>query len=543
MSNQPDTEPTTSTATWIDPDEDLYGDELSAAYPPDSLVTLRFLRDAVRRHLRIWVVLAIVGMVGGLVSIVALPATHASTARLLITTREGEDPTKAMATEINLATTRTVAERTIALLKLPETPDTLLKEYTATTLTDRVMEIRATGNTSAAATRLATAIAQTYLVFRGEQIVLQGAPLRKDLSDAQNEATLARQALVATGDNPNDIKKPAAAAAIRYNAAQDKVAFITQQVLDQNVVASKMNSSRMLDTASPVIVSAKKDLVIKAGTGLIGGLFLGLGFVIVRALISDRLWKRRDIAQTLGARVRLSTGKPPPWQWLPYPRRLRAQRQHHPEIELLVRHLDQRIIWARRPSPALTVVAVDDVRTCSTAVASLAYALAESGKKVLVADLTGTGRLAGLLGVTTAGTHDSQFSDPGRRLTVHLPDPSLGPAEGCYLHLGDNNRSSGTGDIALDAAWDVADVVLSLVTLDPAFGADHLGTWASRASVVVTAGQSSAAKIRATGEMVRLAGLDIDGAIVLNADRTDEGVGVAELESPLRIPDVEMFAR
>ena len=60
--------------------------------------------------------------------------------------------------------------------------------------------------------------------------------------------------------------------------------------------------------------------MIKAVTGLIAGLFLGLGFVIVRALISDRLWKRQDIAQTLGARVRLSTGRPPRWRlWLPYP--------------------------------------------------------------------------------------------------------------------------------------------------------------------------------------------------------------------------------
>ena len=61
-----------------------------------------------------------------------------------------------------------------------------------------------------------------------------------------------------------------------------------------------MNSSRMLDVAAPVPVSAKRTLAINAGTGLIAGLFIGLGFVIVRALISDRLWKRQDIAKSLG---------------------------------------------------------------------------------------------------------------------------------------------------------------------------------------------------------------------------------------------------
>jgi capsular polysaccharide biosynthesis protein len=542
MSNQPYTEPTTTT-TWIDPDEDLYGDELSTAYPPDSLVTLRFLRDAVRRHSRIWLVLAIIGLAGGLASVFALPAAHVASARLLITTREGEDPTKAMATEVNLATTRTVAERTIERLKLPQTPDVLLKEYSASAATDRIMEIKATAKTSDEATELATIVAQTFLVFRKEQIALQGAPLRKDLSAAEDEATVAKQALIAGGDNPNDIKRPASAEAVRYTAAQDKVAFIQQQVLDQNVVASNMNSSRMLDAAAPILVSAKKNLVIKAGTGLIGGLFLGLGFVVIRALISDRLWKRQDIAQTLGARVRLSTGRPPRWHWLPFPRRLRKNQQHHPETELMVRHLDQRIIWAKRPRPALAVVSVDDVHTCSIVVASLAYALADSGRNVLVADLTGTGRLAGLLGVTKAGTYESRFSEPGRRITVHLPDSHGGPAEGCYLHLGDNNRSGGSGDVALDSSWDVADVVLSLATLTPALGADHLGTWASRAAVVVTAGQSSGAKIRATGEMIRLAGLEIDTAVVLNADRTDEGVGVTDPESTLRVPDAEVFSR
>jgi capsular polysaccharide biosynthesis protein len=542
MSNQPYSEPT-STTTWVDADEDLYGDELSTAYPPDSLVTLRFLRDAVRRHVRIWLVLAIVGLAGGIASYVALPAAPVSSARLLITTREGEDPTKAMATEVTLATTRTVAGRTIALLNLPQTPDALLKQYTATALTDRVMEIRAGAKTSQEATRLATIVAQTFLIFRKEQIAQQGAPLQKDLADAQADLTVARQAVIAGGDDPDNLKRPTSPDAVRYNAAHDKVAFIEQQVLDQNVVASKMNSSRILDTPAPVVASAKKALVIKAGTGLIAGLFLGLGFVIIRALISDRLWKRQDIAQTLGARVRLSTGRPPRWQWLPYPRRLRKGQQHHPEIELLVRHLDQRMIWAKRPTPALAVISVDDVRTCSVAVASLAYALAEEGKIVLVADLTGTGQLAGLLGVAAVGTHESRFSEPGHRLTVHLPDPHQGPAEGCYLRLGDNNRSGGSHDVALDAAWDVAEVVLTLATLTPALGADHLGSWASRAAVVVTAGRSSTARIRATGDMIRLAGLEIDTAVVLNADRTDEGVGVTEAEGSKLAADVEMFGR
>ncbi|GAA2789393.1 hypothetical protein [Kribbella solani] len=521
---------------WAEDNDGLF-DELSPSYPPDSLVTFRFLRDAVVRHARIWLALALVGFVGGLASYLALPAPHQAAARLLITTREGDDPVKAMATEISLATTRTVAERVITLLKLPESPDDLLKQYSATKLTDRVLEIQASAKTDEEATKLATMVAQTYLIFRREQLGLDDAPLRKDLTAAQNEVTVARQAVVDAGDNPDNPAHPSSPEMAKLNAAGDKVRFVQQQLLDQSVSASKMNASRMLDVPGPVIVSAKRAIVLKAGTGLVGGLFLGIGFVIVRALISDRLWKRQDIANALGARVRLSTGRPPR-KWLPFTQQVRPAQAPHREIRLLSQHLGQRISWSSLPTPALAVVSVDDVPSCALAVAALAVRLADEGNQVLVADLTSTGVLAKKLGVKEQGTHTSQLSEPGRRIDVYLSDPSGLPAEGCY-----NSRPNGSGDPELDAAWESADLVLSLATLTPAIGADHLSSWAAQAAVVVTAGRSTAAKVRATGEMLRLAGLEIDTAIVLNADRTDEGVGVTDAEAAATTVDLEMFSR
>lgn len=527
---------------WAEDDDGLFAEERSTSHPPEGLVTLRFLRDAVVRHMRIWLALALIGFTGGLATYFLLPAPHQAAARLLITTREGDDPVKAMATEISLATSRTVAERTITLLGLPETPDELHGEYTATMLTDRVLQIQAQAKTEDQATKLATILAQTYLIFRREQIALDEVPLRKDLTAAQNDLTLARQAVVAAGDDPNNPQHPNSPEVARFNAAGDKFRFVQQELLDQATRASKMNASRMLDTPSPVLVHAKRVLAIKAGTGLLAGLFLGIGFIVVRALISDRLWKRQDVSNALGARVRLSTGRPPR-TWWPFGSALRPSQSRHPEIRLLSQHLGQRIIWSKRPTPALAVISVDDVPACALAVASLAVALADEGKHVLVADLTGTGALAQRLGVKEAGTRDSQFSEAGRRIDVFLPDPDGLPPEGCYLRLGENNRPSGSGDVQLDAAWGVADLVLTLATLSPAVGADHLSSWASRAAVVVTAGRSTSAKVRATGEMLRLAGLDIDTAIVLNADRTDEGVGVADAEVSTTTADLEMFGR
>lgn len=543
MSNQPSSEPFRADPVWDD-DDDLFADERTTAFPPDSLVTFRFLRDAIRRHARVWIVLAIVGLAAGLAMPTLLPAASVSSARILLTHRDGDDPARAMATDVSLVTTHTVAQRVIDRLKLPETPDDLLKAYTATALTDRVLEISVGAETSDEATRLATVLAQTYLTFRREQVAQQEVPLHRDEDVATTLVAEAEAAARAAGENLTDPKDPNSREMSKLNIARDRLTYIQQQINDQEVAASRMNSSRMLDEAAPVPTSAKRTLVISAGTGLIGGLFIGLGFVVVRALLSDKLWKRQDIAQSLGSRIRLSVGRPPRLRWWPFPSYLRKSQQQHPEVRLMVQHLDQRIYWGKVPTPALAVVSVDDVPACALAVASLALSVAQEGRHVLVADLSGTGQLADLLGVKTPGTHESRFSEPGTRLDVFLPERDSGPSEGCYLRLGDNNRPLDTGDIALDAAWDVADLVLTLATLTPALGADHLGTWASRAAVVVTSGRSTATKIHATGEMLRLAGLQIDTTVVLRADHTDEGVGVAEAEAgSTRTGDIEMFGR
>jgi hypothetical protein len=42
----------------------------------------------------------------------------------------------------------------------------------------------------------------------------------------------------------------------------------------------------------------------------------------------------------------------------------------------------------------------------------------------------------------------------------------------------------------------------------------------------VSAGQSSAAKIHAVGEMIRLAGIRLDSVVLIGADKSDESLGL-----------------
>ena len=73
-----------------------------------------------------------------------------------------------------------------------------------------------------------------------------------------------------------------------------------------------------------------------------------------------------------------------------------------------------------------------------------------------------------------------------------------------------------------------ANLLLTLATLDPSLGGEHLATWATDAVAVVTAGRSSWTKIHAVGEMIRLSGTRLVSAVLVGADKTDESLGVTQ---------------
>ena len=90
------------------------------------------------------------------------------------------------------------------------------------------------------------------------------------------------------------------------------------------------------------------------------------------------------------------------------------------------------------------------------------------------------------------------------------------------------NAAPSSADEALVTACSSADLLLILATLDPAFGGDYLGTWATNAVAAVTAGQSSAEKVHGVAEMIRLAGTRLDSIILIGAEKNDESLGVTD---------------
>ena len=83
-----------------------------------------------------------------------------------------------------------------------------------------------------------------------------------------------------------------------------------------------VTGSYVLNAATALPRSHIKGPALYFAGGLFGGLVVGMGGVIIAALLSRRLRRRDDVAAALGAPVRLSVGPLRPRRWPPtLPRR------------------------------------------------------------------------------------------------------------------------------------------------------------------------------------------------------------------------------
>ena len=315
---------------------------------------------------------------------------------------------------------------------------------------------------------------------------------------------------------------------------------VTTSATDRASTATEINGSRSLSMPTPLPHTFKKGKAFYIGVSFFVGLVLGMAIVIIRALMSDRLRRRDEIAEVIGAPVKLSVRSMASRSRLP--RLGRPAGGQAMDMRRMVAHLNGLATQLSSAAPSasrrlkgLAIVAVDNTEEVAPAVVQLASWNAKQGKKVIVADLAEGRHAARLLGVTSPGIHTA--SRAGVDVVVVVPERDdfalVGPIPGF------RDQSLGT-DPELAAACASADLLLTMATLDPASGGDYLSTWATDAAAVVTAGKSSSTRIRAVGEMIRLAGLRLASVVLTGADKDDESLGLVyardeESASPLAI--------
>ncbi len=502
------------------------GRSRSAAGLSEGIVSLRFIGAAIRRRARLCCALAMTGLVIGAGLYIALPPPYEASTSLVLAPPPGVNPTDAVEMDTTLAQSVAVARRAMAKLGVTESVTKFLASYVITSVTDDVLLITMNGRSSSEAVRGATAVAAAFLQFRADEVQAQQQLAIASLDDEmpaarQKAANIASQITRVSVRRASRARK-AELGHLRTQLNQANRALTGLELAatsDIVTTSSTVSGSEVLDAAAPLQRSRFRIPVLYAAAGLITGLTLGLAVAIVGGLTTDRLRRRADVARALGAPVRLSV------------RRLRLGRRglaaaHGNDMQQIIAYLRSAV--PQGPTPAtLAVIAVDGPREAALSLVALAVSYAREGRQVLVADLSAEAAAARLLGVSGPGVRAALVDDV--QLTVALPEFRDIAAAGPLRSTPDpGHRAPGPALAGLDSAFHSADLLLTLATLDPALGAEHLATWTASAVVMLTAGQSSSAKIHAVGELIRLAYIRLVFAVLLGADKADQSLGMAE---------------
>jgi capsular polysaccharide biosynthesis protein len=519
-----------------DPPERLWGfdglDDITDAPVADvagGLVSLGFIAAALRRSRWLWCTTAVIGLLVGLGLVVKFPPRFQASTTILLANNPLVNSASAELDNQAIVQSRTVAGDALRKVGLPESgASSFTADYTATVVTNRVLLITVKAKSADLALREANALATAFLAFQASQAETQArlvdTSLQQETAQAQrNIDSISRQIkqLLAQPASPSRHTQLSTLSAQRTEAVSALV--VLKQANSANQAATSVNiaqlvkGSQVLDPAVLLPQHGKSRLALYMGGGLIGGLVLGLAVVIIRALVSDRLRRRDDIACALGAPVKLSVGKVKLSRWRAGSRGLGAAQNVN--IGRIATYL-QRMLPSSSHGPAsLAIVAVDDVRVPALCLASLALSRAQPGVQVVVVDLCSGSPVARLLGADHPGVQQVHVDDAD--LLVAIPEPDdvapVGP-----LHPGSVGTEAAEH---LAAACASADLLLTLATLDPSLGGDHLAGWAHDAVAIVTAGRSTTARIHAVGEMIRLAGMKLISAVLVGADKTDESLG------------------
>jgi capsular polysaccharide biosynthesis protein len=496
----------------------------SAGLAPE-LVSLGYIKSALRRGMRFWCALAVIGLVIGVGYKYKDPTPYEATTTILLPLDATSDG--AINSDAAIAQSLTVATLAEKKLGLTESPESFAKSYTITPpTTNEVMVITVSAPSPQAALNEANAVDAAFLAFRTD---LQIKDRNIAVGALNQQASQARQQVQSLTKQINDLRNQTSTSTSQASltSLQNRLGQANTDLTNadsgiraaQQQAALQNKDSQVLDYASLVPKSRKKPVLVAAALGLFGGLVLGIGIIAVRAVVSDRLRRRDDVAHALGVPVKLSVGTIRLRGWTPSPAGRRTSR--NPEVDLVVAQLRAALPQSSRKPRALAVVAVDDPKAAAVCSASLATACAQDGMHVVLADLTSGAAAGRLFGVRRPGV--AATGERGARLVLSIPDPADPAPSGPWPGVGTFAHIEPARELVEAAAG--ADLVLVVATLDPAVGGDHLATWASDAVVVVTAGKSSWTKIHAVGEMLRLAHVKVAAAVLLGADSSDDSIG------------------
>ena len=386
--------------------------------PARGTVSIAFVRGTLLRLWYVWVGSTLLGAALAFSWLALVPPTSVGVVSLLLAHDPSTDQDTAMATDVTLLKTRTVAQQLAEELGLEVSPDDLQRTIVAEAATSSVLRIEILGSSQDDAVRRVRELAQTYLAFRQEQLTKQSEDLTQGYRDRVEALQiqvdgLTRQydAITARGGSEQETAEVLG----QRGLLTDQIIRLQNQIETQRIESDAVIlASRVLDEAALVPQSPLRRAGLAVGSGLVGGLGLGLALVVVYAITTGRLRSRADVATAMGVPVMYSAGNI-------VTRRRPFGPAHRSSLDLLVDGLEAALPPRGKRSRRLGLVTVDCEQEGAMVLAGLARRLGAEGS-VLAVDLAGTGLLERELEGPPVG-----LAPRGAQDRPHPPDP--GPHE------------------------------------------------------------------------------------------------------------------
>lgn len=481
-------------------------EQAEATVDTGRLVSLHFLLATLRRRWLTWVSVAVAGLVLGITWVTLVPPSSVGTVTLFLAHDPNVEPQGAMATDVSLLRTRSVASAATERLDLDMTPEDFQATVAAITVTPEVLTVNVEAPDDEAASERAAVLASEFLGFRSaklregaDAIVARNRQRVRDLEEQASVLTEEFERLSAEGQQGQG---EAAAVLTERSGLMEEVVRLQQSSEETSLkMEAVLSASAVVDPADVVPRSTVKRWVLTVGSALVGGLVAGMGLVLVTALASNRLRRRDEVALAVGAPVAASTSG-------------RARRDLTAPVRAVVAAADGGGDRVR-----IAVAGVGRTRDHERLAAEVALALVQQGSSVFLADLSERGRLGRLV---------------ARRVWRHAPGatvPEVTRRERSRvlarsLRLGASTCPPLSPDDPQFWAYDESDVVLSLAEIDPATDLDELAGWADEVVLVVQTGRNSAERLHSVAELVRTAGMRLSFVVLTRADRADDSVGL-----------------
>ena len=159
----------------------------SADFVP-GLVSLGFIKAAIRRSAWFLFVMAVVGLLLGFGVYVESPHEYQASASVLLTLSPYEDTQTAAVNNQAMAETRAVAGLAVHELGLQQSVSSFLSTYTVTSVTDRLLTVTASAPSASQAVLRANAVASAFLKFRADELQAEQNLVLQSLDQQINQA-------------------------------------------------------------------------------------------------------------------------------------------------------------------------------------------------------------------------------------------------------------------------------------------------------------------------------------------------------------------